>query len=264
MKLTEKQIDEISQELDCGMKCYINKETGEFKSVLDWDEMYGETELWEEELENIEKNWREYVVIEKMSSREAFEVMERFVEKVLEKRVRGRLIETLNGRRPFRNFKNEVDSNEEIRQEWFAHKAEEYKTYVRVNLGDEFELPKVKEEALVEKEDVINLNGKTLLLLKNSEKGEVDSETKFEYKQEGNLVTADYYGGTIKYGKIIGYLVNDELEMVYQCLTQTNKLRSGKGLAQLKMDKEGKIKMIVNWKWLDEKGNIGISEYIEE
>ena len=96
MKLSHSQIKDIVEELDCGMKCYINKETGEIKPILDSDDMYDDTGTWEAELEQIEKNWKDYVVIEKMPSREAFEVMESFAENISEKEIRDRLIYALN------------------------------------------------------------------------------------------------------------------------------------------------------------------------
>ncbi len=37
IKLTKDQIKEIAEELDCGMRCYINKETGEIKTVLNFE-----------------------------------------------------------------------------------------------------------------------------------------------------------------------------------------------------------------------------------
>ena len=46
-----------------------------------------------------------------------------------------------------------------------------------------------------------NFDNKRFALIQNSESGQVNSETFFEYKQQDNLVTADYFGGTIKYGK---------------------------------------------------------------
>ncbi|MBL0084531.1 MAG: hypothetical protein IPP37_19790 [Saprospiraceae bacterium] len=72
----------------------------------------------------------------------------------------------------------------------------------------------------------------------------------FEYKQNGNLVTAEYYGGTIKYGKIIADLIDDELNMLYQCLTTDNQLKAGKGIAKVSLTDEGKIKLKLNWEWL--------------
>lgn len=52
-----------------------------------------------------------------------------------------------------------------------------------------------------------NLNNKSFALLQNSEKGEVDSDTIFKYQQEAKLVTAEYCGWCIKYGKLEKWLV---------------------------------------------------------
>lgn len=108
-----------------------------------------------------------------------------------------------------------------------------------------------------------NFNNKTFSLLENSENGKVNSETVFKYKQEGNLVTADYYGGTIKYGKIIAHLSNKTLNMLYQCITTENELKARKASAQISLTKEKKIKLTLNWEWLENKNESGISEYIE-
>ena len=108
-----------------------------------------------------------------------------------------------------------------------------------------------------------NFNNKKFVLLQNSEKGQVNSETIFEYKQVNNLVTADYYGGTIKYGKIIANLKDDELNMLYQCLTTDNQLKAGKALAKITMTETGKMKLSLNWEWLTNSNEKGNSEYME-
>ncbi|TVZ56759.1 hypothetical protein OD91_2057 [Lutibacter sp. Hel_I_33_5] len=109
-----------------------------------------------------------------------------------------------------------------------------------------------------------NFHNKTFELLENSETGKVNSETVFKYKQEGNLVTADYFGGTIKYGKIIATLDNDKLNMLYQCVTNENELKAGKAIAKISLTSNQKIKLSLKWEWLiDEKGK-GLSEYLEK
>lgn len=108
-----------------------------------------------------------------------------------------------------------------------------------------------------------NFNNKTFSLIENAENGKVNSETIFKYKQEGNIVTADYYGGTIKYGKIIAHLKNDTLNMLYQCITTENELKAGKAIAGISFTDDNKIKLKLNWEWLTEKDESGISEYIE-
>tara|TARA_B100000809_G_C15008920_1_gene484214 strand:- start:683 stop:1024 length:342 start_codon:yes stop_codon:yes gene_type:complete len=111
--------------------------------------------------------------------------------------------------------------------------------------------------------EIYNLNDKKFVLLENSENGEVDSTTIFEYQQKDDLVTAKYHGGTIKYGKIIAHIEGDELEMLYQCSTIDNQLKAGKALAKISTTEQGKIKLSLNWEWLNGNDDKGKSEYIE-
>ena len=109
----------------------------------------------------------------------------------------------------------------------------------------------------------INFNNKTFSLIENSENGKVNTDTVFEYKQSGDLVTADYYGGSIQYGKIIAHLNGDKLEMLYQCITQDNELKAGRAIADITLNSENKIIMKLNWEWLGDKKENGISTYLE-
>ncbi|GAA4893292.1 hypothetical protein GCM10023311_17240 [Flaviramulus aquimarinus] len=108
-----------------------------------------------------------------------------------------------------------------------------------------------------------NFNNKTFSLIENTENGKVNSETVFKYKQKGNIVTADYFGGTIKYGKIIAHLKNDKLNMLYQCITTENELKAGKAIATVSLTDNSKMKLKLNWEWLEKDNGSGISEYIE-
>ena len=109
-----------------------------------------------------------------------------------------------------------------------------------------------------------NFNNKTFSLLENSENGKVDSETIFKYKQDGHLVTAEYFGGSIKHGTIIANLKKDKLDMLYQCITIDNELKAGKALAKISLTTNHKMKLELKWQWLGEKEESGISEYIEK
>lgn len=108
-----------------------------------------------------------------------------------------------------------------------------------------------------------DFNNKKFVLLENSESGTVNSDTIFEYRQEGNLVTANYHGGSIRYGKIIATLHGDQLDMLYQCFTNDNQLKAGKAIADISMTKDGKIKLSLEWEWLTDPYEKGTSEYIE-
>lgn len=109
----------------------------------------------------------------------------------------------------------------------------------------------------------IDFNNKIFSLVANTENGKVSNETIFEYKQEGDMVTANYYGGTIRYGKIIAILQNRQLNMLYQCLTTSNELKAGKAIAEISFTENGKMKLTLNWEWLGSKNDKGVSEYLE-
>jgi len=107
------------------------------------------------------------------------------------------------------------------------------------------------------------LNNKTFVLQENSRNGKVNTTTTFHYKQENNLVTADYKGGTIIYGKIIALLDKDKLDMRYQCVTTDQELKSGKAIALISKTDDSKLQLSLDWQWLEGNKATGKSVYIE-
>ena len=140
MKITEKQIKEIAEELEAGMKVYLNKDTMEIRSILDWEDII-DTEPWEEELDKIYNEWSDFVIITKMESREAYQVMENFTGEINDKHLREELEKILSRKSPFANFKAEIESSP-YRQKWFDFRLNAYIEYVKDQLeseGFEFE-----------------------------------------------------------------------------------------------------------------------------
>ena len=132
MKITSEKINEIAQELEAGMKVYLNRETLEIKPILDWEDI-SDNEIWEEEVEDILKEWSSYLVISKMESWEAFRVMEEFADSVDDEVFREGLIKILNRKSPFANFKAEVESSP-YRQNWFDFRLKKNEDYVKEHL----------------------------------------------------------------------------------------------------------------------------------
>lgn len=147
MKLSQKQINNIAQTLDMGLVCYIHKETGEVKEMQTEEsaEMGGVEEEWKEEMEVIEKEPDKWVLIEAMMSGDSFRIMEDFADQVRNKGLKNHLIEKLNNRRPFANFKRTID-NSDVRDEWFEFKQKGYEAWVRHELRHSFEFDEVDSE----------------------------------------------------------------------------------------------------------------------
>lgn len=127
MKLTDQQIKEIADNLDSGMRCFYNKQTGIIKTVLNFDSWIGaDEEPWEEELKEIDENWSDYFEFEGMISRDSFNLMADFAESIDNPRLQDRLINALNKSKPFQNFKWQIDNSGEYRQQWFDFKNMHY------------------------------------------------------------------------------------------------------------------------------------------
>ena len=86
--------------------------------------------------------------------------------------------------------------------------------------------------------------------MRNSETGEVSSETVFHYHQKNNLVWAEYAGGEIVFGNLIAKVTdNDSLEMRYQHLNKNGELMTGKCFSVPETLSDGRIQLHEKWQW---------------
>jgi len=137
IKLTKEQINEIYQDLDCGFLCYYNIETGEIKSLPDFDSNPdAEEEMWEEEIEEINSNFDKYIEFEQMSSHDSFRVMEAFVDEVEDETIHNLLTDGLSRPKPFHNFKFVIDNSGEYRDKWFKFKEKKICEWIEEQVED--------------------------------------------------------------------------------------------------------------------------------
>jgi len=111
---------------------------------------------------------------------------------------------------------------------------------------------------------MISLDKKIFQAILNSDTGEVSKKTLFHYYQEGNIISANYSGGDIVKGSILGkQLNNGTFDFVYQHINIAGKIKIGKCLSQAKYNEYGKIKLVEKWQWLCDDMSSGESELIE-
>lgn len=107
--------------------------------------------------------------------------------------------------------------------------------------------------------------GKFFVPVTNTENGEVDNQTLFAYHQSGNILWAEYYGGEIKKGTMIGLVgLNGELDFYYQHINQNNDIRIGKCHSVPRVLDNGKIELSEQWQWLNGDKSKGISTVREK
>lgn len=131
--LTSEQIKEIADTIDCGFVCHWNIKNNRLIFIPNdegFDPAYNDA--WDEDIKELETNSIEYKEIEKPDSTESFRFMEDFTDELPDNtRIKVTLIEALNKRKPFREFKYEIDNSGDYRQLWFDFKNQKMIEYVK-------------------------------------------------------------------------------------------------------------------------------------
>ncbi|WP_163339331.1 n-acetylglutamate synthase [Desulfopila sp. IMCC35008] len=108
------------------------------------------------------------------------------------------------------------------------------------------------------------LEGKTFQSIENMVNGEVSSDTFFHYHQSGELITADYSGGKIVQGHLLGKMLdNGDLTFSYHHLNTDGELMFGKCTSSLEVLPDGRLKYIEQWQWLTGDRSQGTSQIVE-
>ena len=97
---------------------------------------------------------------------------------------------------------------------------------------------------------MINYNNKLFKPTSNTENGETSNETVFRYKQTGNILTAEYTGGKIIFGHLIGLVdENGNIEMRYHQVNNQGELMTGICNSKPEQLANGKIRLHETWQW---------------
>jgi len=133
----KQMIKEIAEHNDCGMDAFVNKES--FKIIYIPNEfnydLADSEEFYESALKEIDENYHLIFKIKPPSSSETYVIMEKFVDKIYDSNLRTALINALNRRKPFANFKYLID-NSNVREDWFNHKTDELEKRVKIELEE--------------------------------------------------------------------------------------------------------------------------------
>lgn len=96
----------------------------------------------------------------------------------------------------------------------------------------------------------LSYDGRKFRPVLNTPNGEVNSETLFHYRQDGDLLTATYEGGGIRAGQMIGFVRGDSsLEFCYQHVSDAGELRAGKCKSVPKVLEDGRLRLAETWQW---------------
>ncbi len=103
--------------------------------------------------------------------------------------------------------------------------------------------------------DTVSLEGRSLVGVSNTGDGDVGAATVFRYHQDGDVVRADYGGGRIRRGHLVGTRVGDGLDFRYVHLDADGDTASGRCTSRVEVLGDGRVRLHETWRWESREGS---------
>lgn len=108
-------------------------------------------------------------------------------------------------------------------------------------------------------------DGRVFLAKENTKNGEADQRTRFFCHQNDDILWAEYFGGEIVRGNIIGLVGADgTLDFHYQHMNVKGESRIGMCHSIPHVLQNGKLELFESWKWLNGDQSEGVSVIVED
>ncbi len=96
-------------------------------------------------------------------------------------------------------------------------------------------------------ERVISLDGLTMNAVATDENGVIGVDTIFKFRQAGECVSAEYAGGRIRQGYLVGLNSHTKLVFRFCQLESDGAIKGGESTAILKLGNTGLVRLIENF-----------------
>ncbi len=101
-----------------------------------------------------------------------------------------------------------------------------------------------------------DLDRKTFRIVANDGPGaEVNEETIFHFRQSADVAHADYFGGGVHVGKLLGIISGATMVHRYIQVNQRGEVQSGRSTVVIERMPNGKLRLIDSWTWEDGRGS---------
>ena len=98
-------------------------------------------------------------------------------------------------------------------------------------------------------EKTISLDGIQMRVVSTAQGGDVSSETLFQFCQRGTLVSAQYAGGKVSLGFLVGTLSDDQLRIRYAQVDVEGRIDGGSSLCELERLADGRLRLLEHFQW---------------
>ena len=101
----------------------------------------------------------------------------------------------------------------------------------------------------------LSLDGRTLAGVSNADSGEVDSDTRFEFRQDGERVSATYAGGEIVDGYLLGSFDGATWDIRYVQQNEDGETATGHSVGTVTLLDDGRVRVEDEWEWESKAGS---------
>jgi hypothetical protein len=99
----------------------------------------------------------------------------------------------------------------------------------------------------------VSLDGRTLVGVSN-EGGEVGTETRFDFEQDGDHVRARYAGGEVVEGYLLGTVDGREYDIRYVQINEAGETATGHAIGDVELLDDGRVRVADEWEWESKPG----------
>lgn len=100
----------------------------------------------------------------------------------------------------------------------------------------------------------VSLDGIQMCVVETAEGGEVNSETIFRFVQNGAVVSAQYAGGKVELGYLVGTMTEEGLHFRYAQVDTEGRLDGGYSTCEISRLPDGRIRLLEHFQWASREG----------
>jgi hypothetical protein len=102
---------------------------------------------------------------------------------------------------------------------------------------------------------VESLDGRQMRAVATADGGEVSVDTLFTFVQVGNTVSAQYAGGTVRLGHLVGTLAGRELSFRYAQVDHAGRVDGGRSVCDVSLLTDGRVQLREHFHWESRDGS---------
>lgn len=111
----------------------------------------------------------------------------------------------------------------------------------------------------------ISFDGRTLVGVSNDEAGDVGTDTRFRFEQTGDRIHAEYAGGDVVEGHLLGTVEGTRWEIRYTQIDAAGETASGRSVGEVSVLDDGRLRVEDEWEWESKAGRgESVLEEVEE